>query len=193
MPDTERSLREHWQSVPALHRRWIIINSVIISGIWNLFINGFIAWTSSKGHSHIGLWTTPLLGGPNLITDTFGTLYLLPLTTCIGVMIGVRQAKRKGQLHNLEEHQKGPRWLTDVPTSFLSRGNRFGLMILLPLGPMAVIILANGFHAGIERSTFVVYKAILGFALGLIVTPFIALSAMGDEHLAEESIFHNWR
>ncbi|HEX3793459.1 MAG TPA: hypothetical protein VHV57_03050 [Acidimicrobiales bacterium] len=189
MPNTP--LLEHWRAVPALHRRWILVNSVIISGVWNLFINGFIAWVSSKGHGHIGLWTTPLLGGPNLLIDTFGTLYLLPLTTCIGVMIGVRQAKRKGQLHNLEDHQKGPRWLTDVPTTFLRRANRFGLMVLLPLGPIATIVLSIGFHSGIERSTFVVYKAVIGVLLGLIVTPFIALSAMGDEHIAGEGIFVN--
>jgi hypothetical protein len=176
------SLLEHWRTVPALHRKWILINSVVISGIWNLFINGCIAWFSSRGHGHIGLWTTPLLGGPNLLTDTYGTFYLLPLTTCIGVTFGVRQAKGKGQLHDLEVHQKGPAWLTDVPSSMLSRANRFGLMVLLPLGPIASVILAIWFHAGIERSTFVVYKAILGFVLGLIVTPFIALSAMGDEH-----------
>lgn len=173
---------DHWRAVPATHRRWIVINSVIISAIWNLFINGAIAWVSSKGHPHIPLWSTPLLGGPNLITDTIGTLVLLPFTTCIGVTFGVRQAQGKGVLTDLEAHEKGPRWLTDLPPTLLRRSTRLGLVVTRALGPLSVVILLIGFGNGIERTSFVLYKAVLGLALGLVVTPFIALAAMGNSH-----------
>jgi hypothetical protein len=172
----------HWRAVPSSHRRWILINSVIISALWNLFINGAIAWVSSKGHPHIPIWSTPLLGGPNLITDTIGTLFLLPFTTCIGVTFGVRQAQGKGVLSNLEDHQKGPPWLAKLPGTVLGRSTRLGLIVLRALGPLSVIVLLIWFGTGIERSTFIVYKSILGCALGLAVTPFIALAVMGDPY-----------
>src|ERR1035437_2357199 len=105
----------YWRLVPAAHRRWIVINAVVISAVSNLLINSAIAWITSYSKHHIALWSIPLLGGPNLITDTIGTLYLLPFTTCVVVRYAVRKSQGGGRLTNLETHQKGPSWLSNLP------------------------------------------------------------------------------
>ena len=174
----------HWRVVPTAHRRWIVINAVIISALSNLVINSAIAWISSVGKPHISLWSTPLLGGPNLVTDTLGTFFLLPFTTCLVVTLAVRQSRSRGLLHDLESHERGPSWLTGLPTTVLRRGVRLGWVTLLACAPVSILILAIGFDGGITRADFVAYKAVLGLVLGLAVTPVIALAAMGDEFTA---------
>jgi len=172
----------HWRMVPAAHRRWILINAVVISAVSNLLINSAIAWITSYGEHHIPLWSIPLLGGPNLITDTIGTLYLLPFTTCVVVSCAVRKSQGRGQLTNLETHQKGPGWLSNLPASIPRRASRLSGLVLLFSAPVAIAILLTGFGGGISRYDFVVFKALLGLVLGLAVTTFIALAAMGDEY-----------
>ena len=173
-------IRHPWVHVPTTHRRWIFLNSVLGAAVSNLVANFLPAFISSIGHAHIGLWTTPLLGGPNLLTDTAGTLFLLPFTTCIAVTLAVRRSRSKGDLHDLEHHQRGPSWLAALPATIPRRSVRLGLLVLAALGPLAFAVLAIWFHAGVERSTFIVYKTVLGLCLGFVLTPFIALAAMGD-------------
>jgi hypothetical protein len=173
-------IRHHWDAVPSTHRRWLLFNTVLGAAVSNLVANFLPAFVSSIGHRHIGLWTTPLLGGPNLLTDTAGTLFLLPFTTCIGVTLAVRRSRSKGDLCDLEHHQRGPRWLDSLPATIPRRSARLGLLVLLALGPLAFTVLAVWFHAGVERSTFIVYKTVLGLCLGFVVSPCIALAAMGD-------------
>jgi len=171
----------YWRLVPAAHRRWIVINAVVISAVSNLLINSAIAWITSYSKHHIPLWSIPLLGGPNLITDTIGTLYLLPFTTCVVVSYAVRKSQGRGQLTNLETHQKGPSLLSNLPALIPRRAARLSGVVLLFSAPVAIAILLIGFGDGISRYDFVVYKALLGLVLGLAVTTFIALAAMGDE------------
>jgi hypothetical protein len=172
----------HWRLVPAAHRRWILTNAVVISAVSNLLINSAIAWITSYGKHHIPLWSIPLLGGPNLITDTIGTLYLLPFTTCLVVSYAVRKSQGRGQLTILKTHQKGPGWLSNLPASIPRRASRLSGLVLLFSAPVAIVILLTGFGGGISRYDFVVFKALLGLVLGLAVTTFIALAAMGDEY-----------
>ncbi|HWE67114.1 MAG TPA: hypothetical protein VG298_10775 [Acidimicrobiales bacterium] len=170
----------HWRSVPPAHRRWVVLNAVIGAAVSNLLINAAIAWVSSIGHPHIPLWSVPLQGGPNLLTDTFGTFFLLPFTTCIVVTLAVRQVRGRGLLGDLEQHQQGRTWLSTLPTPLLRRAATLGLWVLVPLGPLAAAILAIGFGGGASRSDFILYKTVLGLVLGFVVTPLIALAAMGD-------------
>ena len=65
------------------HRRWIVINALLVTALINAVVNAGIAWLSAGGRSRIPLWATPIVGGPSTLTDTAGTLFILPLTTTI--------------------------------------------------------------------------------------------------------------
>jgi hypothetical protein len=171
-----------WRSVPPAHRRWIVVNSILISAAWNLLVNGFVAWVMSAGHHRVPLWSAPLVGGPNLLTGTLGTLFLLPFLTCVGVTIAVRKAQKDGVLDRLEPHQRGPAWLAKLPESMWRRSARLGLLVLLLGAPVAIPVLAIGFSGGISRGAYIGYSALSGLVLGLVVTSFIALAAMGSHH-----------
>ncbi len=57
---------------------------------------------------------------------------------------------------------------------------RLGALVTVLLAPPAVIVLVATDFGGISTGDFVLYKAILGVALGAVVTPLIALWAMSD-------------
>jgi hypothetical protein len=57
---------------------------------------------------------------------------------------------------------------------------RLGALVTLLLAPPAVIVLVVTDFGGISTGQFVLYKVILGVALGALVTPLIALWAMSD-------------
>jgi hypothetical protein len=170
----------HWNGVPAMHRRWIFINSIVIAAVWNVAINGFGALLAIHGRHHVPLWSTPVIGGPNLILNPMETLFFLPFSTCLGVTSAVRKAQKKGVLTKLETHQSGPAWLATLPKSPLRRATRVGLMVLVAGGPVVIFIMTLGFGRGISTAAYVIYSALFGLFLGLTVTSYIALAAMGD-------------
>jgi hypothetical protein len=140
----------HWDEVPAMHRRWIFINSILIAAVWNVAINGLGALIAVHARHHVPLWSTPVIGGPNLILNPMETLFFLPFSTCLGVTSAVRKA------------------------------TRVGLLVLAAGGPVVILIMAVGFGGGISTSAYVIYSALFGLFLGLTVTSYIALAAMGD-------------
>ncbi len=170
----------HWDEVPAMHRRWIFINSILIAAVWNVAINGLGALIAVHARHHVPLWSTPVIGGPNLILNPMETLFFLPFSTCLGVTSAVRKAQKKGVLTKLETHQRGPAWLSTLPKSPLRRATRVGLLVLAAGGPVVILIMAVGLGGGISTSAYVIYSALFGLFLGLTVTSYIALAAMGD-------------
>jgi len=85
-------------------------------------------------------------------------------------------------LSRLEPHEKGPSWLSKLPGSLWRRSARLGLVVLLLGAPVAIPILVIGFSGGISRGAYVVYAGVSGLLLGLVVTSYIALAAMGLHH-----------
>jgi hypothetical protein len=168
------------QPLPANHRRWILMNAVIITAVINLVLNGGIAWLSAIGTPRIPLWATPILGGPSTITDTLGTLFLLPLITNLVVTTAVRRELREGRLTQLQHPPGANSVLRRLPHNRPARGFALAAGCLGALAPPAVAILIATNFRDIPTSTFVLYKAILGLILGTIVTPVIALHAMTD-------------
>jgi len=158
----------------ASQRRWIWLNALLITALLNLAINAGLAWASAAERDAVPLWSAPLVGGPSTITDTVGTLFLLPLITCVLVTTVVRRDLAAARVSRR------------VDLLYLLPGNRFfrgvvlGAAYVAALAPAAVVLLVATDFGGVDPSAFVVYKACLGVALGAIVTPFIALAAMND-------------
>jgi hypothetical protein len=171
--------RRMWRQLPAAHRRWIIVNALIVTAIINVVSGGGIAWLSLAGERRVPLWSVPLVQRPSTIVDTVGTFFVLPLVTGLLASAAVSRDIRRGLLEPLAAPPV-PRRLAQLPASRLRRAATLGVLCVLALGPLAIVVLvATGFD-DLSRGQFVLYKALLCVVLGAVVTPLIAVRAMMD-------------
>lgn len=169
------------RDLPASHRRWILRNAIAITAFVNLVINAGIAWLSAAGLTRVPVWGTPIIGGPSTITDTVGTLFLLPLITTLLVTQAVRRDLRHGRLTPLSHAESGYPILRVLPRDTTRRGIILGAASVAALGPGAVAILIATDSGGLSVANFVLYKASFAIALGALATPVIALHAMTED------------
>jgi hypothetical protein len=146
----------------------------------NLVLNAGITWLMVRGRNRVPLWTLPLPGKPNIITDTVGTFFMLPLITCLLVTTAIWHEVRVGRLPRLTGSPRPQSLLTRLPTGRLRRGAALGGLCALVLSPLSALVLVGVDSGGLSTPDFVLYKAVLGVVLGAIVTPVIALCAMAD-------------
>lgn len=168
-----------WRSLPAPNRRWIVLNALLVTALINLVVNAGLAWLGVRG-AEVPLIAVPLLK-TSTIVDTVGTFFILPLVTCLLCTSAVWYERRNRELPPLDWRRDSHRWLAAPPWSRLGRGIRLGALVTVVLAPPAVVALVVTDFGGISTGEFVLYKAILGIALGAVVTPLIALWAMSDE------------
>lgn len=167
------------ERVPATHRQWILINSVLITAFVNIVLNAGIAAASARGH-HIAWWTSNPFK-TNLLYNTLGTLFILPLLTTVAVMPAISKELNAGTLAPIDAPFAARLWSWICVPSPWRRGLRFGLVTLLAIAPFdvpAVVLL--GRH-GANASHFVMLQVAFAVVLGAIVTPLIALAAMSKQ------------
>jgi hypothetical protein len=160
-------------------RRWIAIYAVGVTAGTNLVVNALIAWASVSSLSRVPLWAVPLVDKPSTITDTVGTFFFLPLTTCLICTTAVRVEVRARRLSPLAVGELGMR-LRRLPSGIVRRGLLLGTASAATFGPLSALVLWTARFGDVTRTEFIVYKAVLGVVLGAIVTPLIALRAMAD-------------
>jgi hypothetical protein len=162
------------------HRRWLVANAIIVPILANAVLNGAIAWVTSLGERTVPLLSIPLIQKPSTLTDTLGTLVVLPFVTTLLVTTSVRREQQLGLLAPLRLESRLLQRLVHAPTNLLRRAGRFALICLVLLGPLSIIALVESDFGGITQSSFVFYKVIFGVCLGIVVTPLIALAAMAE-------------
>ena len=167
-----------WREATEEHRRWLLINAIVIAAVVNAALNALIAWGTAAGEDEIPLWAAPLAEGPSTITDTVGTFFILPLITTLVITSVVWHELRERRLAPLTRRTAGV--LARLPGKRLRRGAYFGAICTVVLGPPAVLVLLLLDFGDISVGDFVLYKAIFGVVLGALVTPPIALAAMTD-------------
>lgn len=145
----------------------------------NALLNAAIAWLSVRGQEAVPLWGLPIVE-----TSTFwnvvGTLFLLPLITCLLTTAAVRRDVRLGSLDSLSRLRSEHRWLTALPSSNPRRGVAFGALTVAVLGPPLILaLLITGFPE-LTRGQFISCQTVFAVCLGALVTPAIALYAMAD-------------
>jgi hypothetical protein len=173
-----------WRETVSEHRRWILLNAIVIAAVVNAVLSALIAWGSAANEDEIPVWAAPLVGGPSLIVDTVGTFFILPFLTTLIITTVVWHELRERRLAPLKRREDG--LFRRMPRTRLRRGAYFGLICMLVLGPPAALIIALRDPGDVSVGDFVLYKAILGVILGAIVTPPIALAAMTDDPPASE-------
>jgi hypothetical protein len=168
-----------WRETVAEHRKWLLLNAIVIAAVINGGLSALIAWGSAANEDEIPLWAAPFVEGPSLAIDTIATFFILPFLTTLIITTAVWHEIRKGELAPLSRRTAG--LLSRLPRTRLRRGAYFGAICMLALAPPAVLVLALRDPGDVSVGDFVLFKAIFGVVLGAIVTPPIALAAMTDE------------
>jgi hypothetical protein len=171
-------VRSRWRELSPEHRRWIYLNALLITGIINALVNAGIAWLSVIGQHRVPLWAVPLVDKPSTITDTVGTLFLLPLITCVLCTTAVWHELAAGRLGALGESTGARQLASRLPATRLRRGIALGALCTTALAPLFVGVLVAIDFTNLSPGQFVLYKAVFGLVLGVIVTPPIAVIAM---------------
>ncbi len=170
-----------WRQLPASHRRWIVIKALVATAAINIAVNAAIAWLSVRGQATVPLWGMPLVE-----TSTFwnlvGTLFLLPLITCVLTTTAIRRDTRMGSLTSQGGLRSAYGWLAALPPARLQRGVAFGVIAVAALAPPLVLGLLVSSFPELTRGQFVAYQTAFAVALGAVVTPVIALFAMADPY-----------
>jgi hypothetical protein len=168
-----------WRSLPAPHRRWIVLNALLATAVINLVVNGLIAWLSVMGQADVPLWTRPF-SETSTIGDTLGTIFLLPLITCVLTTTVVRRDLRNGELPRLDPEHSYGRWLAERPNGRFRRGLGFGVLVFVVLALPVTIALVAIDLGTLCKGEFEIFMVAFAIGLGALVTPVIALSAMTD-------------
>ncbi|MGN6472541.1 MAG: hypothetical protein ACTHK4_02690 [Mycobacteriales bacterium] len=165
--------------VPAAHRRWIILNSLIITAVLNAVISTGVALAQAHG-DHVVAWSLSPIK-TTLLGNTVGTLFSLPLITTLLVSAAIRREQRLGTLPAITWpfERRVLSWIA-VPGA-LRRGWRLGVVTFLVLAPIDVLLVVLLGRHGTTAIHFAVLQAVVGVVLGAVLTPLIALAAMCDE------------
>jgi hypothetical protein len=179
-------MRAAWRELTVEHRRWLIINAVVIAAIVNGILSALIAWGTAAPEDEIPLWAAPLVGGPSTIVDTVATLFILPFLTTLIVTSVAWHEMREGKLAPLMVDRNADPLLARLPARRVRRGAYFGVLTVVLLAPVSVVLLIAFDFGDIGVGDFVLYKAIFGVLLGLVVTPPIGIAALTDTEVAAE-------
>jgi hypothetical protein len=166
------------------HRRFLIRDALLIAAIVNGTLSALIAWLITLGEDEVPNAAVPLVEGPSVVVDTVATFFVLPFLTTLLITTVIWKELREGHLTRLP---LAPGSFADrLPDTRLRRAAGIGLLCLLALGPIGAVVLLLLDYGDISIGEFVIYKAIVGVALGVLVTPLIAMVGFGDNPPPEE-------
>ncbi|HUC38237.1 MAG TPA: hypothetical protein VMR97_14075 [Acidimicrobiales bacterium] len=175
-------VRRWWRGIPAQNRRWLIVNAIAGTAVINFVVNAGLAWLGTLGLHKVPVWSIPLLQKSSTAVDTLGTFFLLPVTTCLLCTLAVRTEQRRRGLPAIDQMFVGR--AARLPRHPLRRGVVLGAATAVVLSPLAGVALVVTHLGDVTTRGFILYAAVLGVALGLLVTPLVALLAMADRREA---------
>jgi hypothetical protein len=164
-----------WAELPPENRRWIWLNALIITAVINVIINGAIDLVSIAGKGPIPFIAAPLVE-PSTFWTIIGTLFLLPLLTCLLATTAVWRDIREGRLSRLTTIETSDA----LPDTRLRRGLVFGLVATIVAAPPILIVLALAGLGDLSHAAYTFWHILFAVLLGALVTPVIALCAMTD-------------
>jgi hypothetical protein len=159
----------------AAHRRYLLVEQGIGAAIFNLVLNGVIAWFAVRSLERVPLWGETSIG-----VDTLFTTFLLPFFTCLVVTRLARGMVQKGKLPPVAWRRADHATLGRLPARTVTRALVLGLAGLVAFGPVVVWALAALEVREMEVWSFITFKALFAAVLAAIFTPLIAVLALGD-------------
>ncbi|HVU61527.1 MAG TPA: hypothetical protein VHA79_09355 [Mycobacteriales bacterium] len=162
--------------VPSAHRQWIFINSVLITAFVNIVLNTGLAAAGARGH-HVAWWTSNPFT-TNLLYNSLGTLFVLPLLTMVGVSSAVAKERMAGTLTAIDPPFASRLWSWICVPSAWRRGARLGVVTFATLAPADVAVVLLVGRDGASAPHFVMVQVLLCVLLGAVIAPLSALAAM---------------
>jgi hypothetical protein len=177
-----RRIASVWERLPQPNQRWLVVNALFATAAINVVVNAAIAWLGVIGQDTVSMWGVPL-AETSLFWNVAGTLFLLPLLTCILTTTAIRRDVRRGALVPLDWLRSAHRRLAVLPLPRWRRGAVLGALSTVVLAPPIVLALVVLSFPDLDQGQFVACQTAFAVILGIFVTPPIALIAMGDPHL----------
>ena len=155
------------------HRKFFLIEQGAIPTLFNLVLNGLIAWALFRSAADVPLWGESSLGMDLLITA-----FLLPFLTCLIVSAIVTRHVRSGKVPPLALAQlPHSHWFE---RSSSSRGVFLGAVGVLFGAVPLVWALSLGQAQPFSVPSFVVFKAVWAAMLALMFTPLVGWWALAN-------------
>ena len=153
------------------HRRYLLVNQMAVPAIFNVVLNGLLAWLILRHNAFLTLWGEGAVG-PDLLL----TAFLLSFLSCLIVTKLINREITHGKVSRLASDQiSDSGWHT---RSALARASLLGLAGVLLAAAPAVAALS---WAGAEPMTvpwFVGFKAVWCGLLAAAISPLIAWWAL---------------
>jgi hypothetical protein len=153
----------------------LVLEQGIGSAIFNILLNGAIAWAMFRHLDVIPLW-----GQESIVGDTLGTTFFLPFFTALIVTPLVRRRVRSGGLDGLGWTRESHSVLGWLPPGTVRRALTLGFVTLIAVGPLAVLALHAFSVDELAFGPFIVFKALFAGLLALVVTPVISIWALAE-------------
>jgi hypothetical protein len=156
------------------HRRYLFeqgLGAVVV----NIVINAAIAWLLFRSLQVVSLW-----GPQSIAIDTLATCVILPFLTCLIVTRMVKREVSRGRLPLAPWRRASHAALGRLPRNTLLRASAIAagsVSVAAPLG-IGVFVVLGITELGLWQ--FVAFKAFFAGALGGVVSPLVALCALGD-------------
>lgn len=163
------------------HRHFLRIEQGLVPAIFNVVLNGVIAWAILHAHAEIPLWGEASVG-----VDLLATGFMLPLFTCLIVSRLIGGQVRSGKLPPLEPHQIGSRgW---HHRSSLVRGLFLGLVGVVFAAAPVVAALELARAQPIELYSFIGFKALWAGLFAAVLSPVIGWWALASASHVDGSL-----
>jgi hypothetical protein len=131
--------------VESHHRRFLLLEQGIGSAIFNVLLNGAIAWALFRHLDVIPLW-----GQESIVGDTLGTTFFLPFFTTLIVTPLVRRRVKRGSDLPAQVDARLALGARLATAGNLPARLTLGFVTLIVVGPLAVLAL-HGLPGGAAR------------------------------------------
>jgi hypothetical protein len=162
--------------------RYLLLQCCLGSALVNVVINGGLGWATTRSLVSLPLWPSlpSFWRSPGIAADVVGTAFGVTFGTCLGMAFQIRRDLKSGKIAPVRPGPGVALLLARFPYGTLRRSVGLGV-VSVPLFavPMVLVLLVLGVGA-MERTPFIVLKACFAALEAAIVTPFIALAALGD-------------
>jgi hypothetical protein len=160
-------------TLSAEHRKFLIIDQGVVPTVFNLLLNGLIAWALFRSAEAVPLW-----GESSIAVDLLATAFLLPFLTCLIVSALVGRHVRHGKVEPLRAGElPHSRWFTRPAIARATLLGGIGVFFgAVPL----VWALSLGSSQPFAVYPFVMFKAVWAAMLAAVLTPIVGWWALAS-------------
>lgn len=156
-----------------------MLKALLATALINVAVNAAIAWLSVQSQEGVATWGVPL-AETSLFWNAIGTLFLLPLITCVLTTTAIRHDIAAGSVESTGRLRAAYPRIAALPEGRFARGAVLGALAVVALGPLATLALVAVGSPELSNCEFIALQTAFAVVLGALVTPLIALCAMAD-------------